>query len=154
MEPTLGVGTPGSVGVGHPDGQVILAVVLVGQPLEMPQVDAVDIFQHPVVIVGQGGLDHGGGADGAAGGGPHPHHVVVAPLDVHAVVAHQQVQDDVGPGAPVKQVPHNVELVHRQPLDQLAQPGDEPVGPAVLDDAAHDLAVVQFLVVVLKVGVE
>ena len=66
----------------------------------------------------------------------------------------QQVQDDVGPGAAVEQIPHDVQLVHRQPLDELAQPGDEPVGPAVLDDAAHDLAVIEVLVVVLKVGVE
>ena len=39
-------------------------------------------------------------------------------------------------------------------LDQLAQPLNEPVGAAVLDDAAHDLPIVQVLVVILKVGVE
>ena len=70
------------------------------------------------------------------------------------MVVEQQVQDDVGPGAAVEQIPHDVQLVHRQPLDELAQPGDEPVGPAVFDDAAHDLAVIEVFVVVLKVGVE
>ena len=39
-------------------------------------------------------------------------------------------------------------------LDQLAQPHDETVCPAVLDDAAHDLPIIQVFVVVLKMGVE
>ena len=150
----LGVGAAGGVGVGHPDGQVVAAVVAVGQALQVAQVDAVAVLDHAVVVVGQGGLEDGGAAQGAAGRRPHPDHVVVAPLDVHAVVAQKQVQDDVGPGPAVEQVAHDVQFVHRQPLDQLAQPGDEPVGPAVFDDAAHDLAVVEVLVVVLKVGVE
>ena len=126
----LGVGAAGRVGVGHPDGQIVLPVVVVGQALQVPQIDAVAVLQHPVVVVGQGGLDDGSAADGAAGRRPHPDHVVVAPLDVHIVVVQQQVQDDVGPGAAVEQIPHDVQLVHRQPLDELAQPGDEPVGPA------------------------
>src|SRR5699024_3656424 len=154
VERPLGVGAPAGAGVGHPDGQVVAAVVVVGQPLQVPQVDAVAVLQHPVVVVGQGRFHHGGAAQGAARRRAHPDHIVVAPLDVHAVVAQQQVQDDVRPGAPVEQVPHDVQLVHRQPLDQLAQPGDEAVGPAVFDDAAHDLAVIEVLVVVLKVGVE
>ncbi len=120
----------------------------------MPQVDAVAVLQHGVVVVGQAGLEDGADADGAACSGTHPDHVVVAPLDIHAVVPHQQFQNDVRAGAAVEQVAHDVQLVHGQPLDQLAQTDDELVGPAVLDDAAHDLPVIQVLVVVLKVGVE
>ena len=70
------------------------------------------------------------------------------------MVAHQQVEDDVRPGAAVEQVAHDVELVHRQPLDQLAEADDELIGAAILDDAADDLAIVEVLVVVLEVGVE
>ena len=47
-----------------------------------------------------------------------------------------------------------MQLVHRQALDQLTQTHDKPVRTAVLDDAAHDLTIVQVLVVVLKVGVQ
>ena len=39
-------------------------------------------------------------------------------------------------------------------LDELTQPHDEAVRPAVFNDAAHDLAIVQVLVVVLEMGVE
>ena len=69
-------------------------------------------------------------------------------------MAHEQVQNDVRTRAAVKQVAHDVQLVHRQMLDQLAQPHDETVCPAVLDDAAHDLPIIQVFVVVLKMGVE
>ena len=56
--------------------------------------------------------------------------------------------------SPVEQVAHNVQLIHRQALDHLAQAHDEPVCSSVLDDAAHDLAVIQLFVVVLKMGME
>mgnify|MGYP006926139846 CR=1 FL=1 len=47
------------------------------------------------------------------------------------VVAHEPVQYDIRPGAAVKQVPHDVQLVHCQMLDQLAQPHDKAVGAAI-----------------------
>ena len=154
VQHALGIGAAGRVGVGHPDGQIVLPIELLGHALQMPQVDAVAILEHAVVVIGQRGLEHRADADGASGGGTHPHHVVVAPLDVHVVVAHEQVQNDVRARATVKQVAHDVQLVHRQMLDQLAQPHDETVCPAVLDDAAHDLPIIQVFVVVLKMGVE
>ena len=154
VQHALGIGAAGRVGVGHPDGQIVLPIELLGHALQMPQVDAVAILEHAVVVIGQRGLEHRADADGTSGGGTHPHHVVVAPLDVYVVVAHEQVQNDVRTRATVKQVAHDVQLVHRQTLDQLAQPHDETVCPAVLDDAAHDLPIIQVFVVVLKMGVE
>ena len=154
MEHTGGVGAAGSVGVRHPDGQIVVAVELLGHPLQVAEVDAVAVLHHAVVVVSEGGLQHRADADGTAGRRAHPDHVVVAPLDVHIVVAHQQVKDDVGAGAAVEQVAHDVELVHGQPLDELAEADDELIGAAILDDAADDLAVVEVFVVVLEVGVE
>ena len=147
------IGAAGSVGVGHPDGKVVLAVILLGHTLQVAQVDAVAILDHAVVVVGQRGLEHGADADGAAGRRAHPHHVVVAPLDVHVMVAHEQIEDDIRAPA-VEQIAHDVQLVHSQVLDELTQPHDEAVGTAVFNDAAHDLTIVQVLVVVLEMGVE
>ena len=154
MEHTGGVGAAGSVGVRHPDGQIVVAIELLGHPLQVAEVDAVAVLHHAVVVVRKGGLQHRADADGTAGRRAHPDHVVVAPLDVHIVVAHQQVKDDVGAGAAVEQVAHDVELVHSQPLDELTETDDELIGAAILDDAADDLAVVKVFVVVLEVGVE
>ena len=39
-----------------------------------------------------------------AAGGAHPEHIVVAPLDIHAVVMHEHIHDVVGPGATVKHI--------------------------------------------------
>ena len=148
------IGAAGGVRVGHPDGKVVLAVELLCHALQVPQVDAVAVLQHPVVVVGKRSFKYGADADGTAGGSTHPHHVMVAPLDIHVMVAHQQIQNNVRAGAAVKQVAHDMQLIHRQMLDQLAQPHDKAVGAAILDDAAHDLAVVQVFIVILKVGVE
>ena len=154
VEHSFRIGAAGGVRVGHPDGKVILAVELLCHALQVPQIDAVAVLQHPVVVVGQRGFKYGADADGTAGGSTHPYHVMVAPLDIHVMVAHQQIQNDVRARAAVKQVAHDMQLIHRQMLDQLTQPHDKAVGAAVLNDAAHDLAVVQVFIVILKVGVE
>ena len=149
-----GVGAAGRIGMRHPDGKIIIAVELLGHALQMAQVDAVAVLQHSVVMISQRGLEHRADADGAARSGTHPYYIVVAPLDIHIVVAHEQIEDDIRAWAAVEQVAHDVQLVHCQMLDQLAQPHDKAVGAAIFNDAAHDLAVVQILVVILKMGVE
>ena len=70
------------------------------------------------------------------------------------MVLHELVHDQVGPGAPIEHIPQDVQLVHRQMLDDLAQPDDVGVRPLVPQDAVDDLAVIQILVVVLEMGVE
>ena len=47
-----------------------------------------------------------------------------------------------------------MQLVHRKALDQLTQADDESVRAVIGDNAAHDLAIVEGFVVVLKVGVQ
>lgn len=70
------IGAALQIGVGHPDGQVIVAVELLGHPLQMAQVDAIAVLQHGMVVVGQRGLEDRADADGAAGGRrpSRPHH--------------------------------------------------------------------------------
>ena len=104
VEHTGGVGAAGRVGVGHPEGQVVVAIELLGHPLQVTEVDAVAVFQHPVVVVGQRRFQHGADADGAARRSAHPDDIVVAPLDIDVVVAHEQVQNDIGAGAAIKQI--------------------------------------------------
>ena len=56
--------------------------------------------------------------------------------------------------APVEDVPHHVEVVHRQALDELAELHQEVGGPADVDDGGDDVLVVVPLVVVFVVGVQ
>ena len=148
------IGAALQIGVGHPDGQVVVAIELLGHPLQMAQVDAIAVLQHGMVVVGQRGLEDRADADGAAGGGAHPDHILVAPLDIDDMVAHEQVQDDIRAGAAVKQVAHNVQLIHGQPLDELTQADNETVRAAIFNNTAHDLAIIEVFIVVLKMGVE
>ena len=97
---------------------------------------------------------HGGHQRPGAGGGAHPQNVVVAPLNVHAVVVQQGVHDDIRPGAPVKDVAHDVQVVHRQALDDAGHRLDEAGGLADADDGVDDVLVVIPLVGLLVVGVE
>ena len=57
---------------------------------------------------------------------------------------------------PVEDVPHQMEVVHRQPLDELAQLDEEVGGPVQVDDGVDDVLVVVPLVrlVLLVVGVD
>ena len=154
VEHSLRVRAAGGIRVGHPDRKIVLAVELLRHTLQVPQVDAVAVLQHPMVVVSKRGFKYGADADRTAGGSTHPYYVMVAPLDIHVMVAHQQIQNNVRAGAAVKQVAHDMQLIHRQMLDELTQAHDKAVGAAVLDDAAHDLAIVQVFIVILKVGVE
>ena len=79
---------------------------------------------------------------------------MVAPLDVHAVVLFQQVHNHIGPGAPVKDIPHHVEVVHRQPLDQRRKGDDEGVRPVDVHNGVDDFVVVLLLVAGVVVGVQ
>ena len=65
------------------------------------------------------------------------------------MVVHQHVQDGVRPLAAVKDVPHDVQMVHRQPLNQAGQGNDEVVSLLELEQGVDDLLVVEQLVVVL-----
>ena len=74
--------------------------------------------------------------------------------DVYLMMRHQTVQNAVRARAAVKQVAHNVQTVHSQPLDDLAEADNIGVGAVIADDALNDLTVILVLVVVLKVGVK
>ena len=65
------------------------------------------------------------------------------------MMLHQHVQDGVRPLAAVKDVPHDVQVIHRQPLNQAGQSNDEVVALLELEQGVDDLLVVEYLIVVL-----
>ena len=130
-------------------------VCLFGKKGQRPQGNAVAALQHVQVVVIQAVAHDGGDARLVPAGGAHPEDVVVAPLDVHGVVAQKHVQYPVRVRAAVKNIADDVQPVHRQPLDQHAQRFDELVRAAQLDQGFQNLLVVDELVVVLvRLGVQ
>lgn len=97
---------------------------------------------------------HRGHQGAGAAGRPHPQDVVVAPLDVHTVVLQQGVHDDVRPGPAVKDVSHDVHMVHRHALDHQGDRLNEPVRLSQVDDGVDDILIVVPLVRLIIVGME
>ena len=70
VEHSLRIGAAGGIRVGHPDGKVVLAVELLRHALQVPQIDAVAVLQHPVVVVSKRSLKYGADADGLPAAAP------------------------------------------------------------------------------------
>ncbi len=123
-----------------------VAVALVREHRQRQQVDAVAVLEHVEVVVLQAVFHRRRDARGAAGGGAHPEHVVVAPLDVHVVVAHERLEYFVRVGAAVENIAHDVELVHAHALDEGRELDDERVRALGQNDGGDDVAVILLLV--------
>ena len=140
--------------LGPKAGNVRVPVHLLGILGKRPQADAVAVLQRLQIVVAERHMDDAGNAHRAAGRRAHPLHVVVTPLYIHGMVAHQLIQNDVRPGAAVEDITHDVQAVHSQPLDELRQSGDKVIRTANVNDGIQNTPVVKFLIVVLKVGVQ
>ena len=119
-----------------------------GEGGERAQADAIAALEYVGVVVAQGVAHDGGDAGIAAESRAHPEHVVIAPLDVHRGMLHQQVQYGVGAVAAVEEVADDVQAVDGQALDEHGERDDE-VGAAVnLYDGIEQALVVDELRVV------
>ena len=163
---------PGLVAVGELDGELLDVAVLidlVGKHRQDPgpeyrripvcdvaehrqgqKVYAVGVFQHIHVVILYAVLYGDGHAHRAAGCRAHPQHVVVAPLYVHAVVAHEVVQNYVGVGAAVEYVADYVQGIHGHALYEGAQLRYESIRHAgVYYGADYVVVIGMFVVLVL-----
>ena len=135
-------------------GAVAILVDLIGKKGQRPQRNAVTGLDDLQIVVVDGVGEYGGHQCAAPGGGSHPQHIVVAPLDVHGVVIHEGVHNDVRPGSAVEHIAHHVEPVHHHALDEIAHGHDKVLRPIDVDDGGDDVFVVVPLVVKLVIGVE
>lgn len=100
--------------------------------------------------VGKHRGDHGTAARGSA----HPENVVVAPLHIDAVIGEERVHNDVGAGAAVKDIAHQMQPVNGQAFDDLADGRDKVGGLLDLDDGADDVLVIVVLVDLFRMGMQ
>ena len=124
-------------------------IVPVGLRRELGQrqdIDAVAVLEDAEIPVAHAEAHHAGDERRLARSRSHPLDVVVAPLHVHAVVIHERIHDIVRPVAAVIDIPQDMQVVDDQPADQLRDRLDKGCGPPDPDDRAHDLIVVGFLV--------
>ena len=79
---------------------------------------------------------------------------MVAPLDVHAVVVQQGVHYHVCPWPPVEDIAHNMEMIHRHPLNDLAHGLNKAGGLVDVDDGVDDIFIVVPFVRLVIMGME
>ena len=121
---------------------VVRRVGAVGEEVELAQRHAIGALEDAQAVVADVVADHGGEAGRGPRRGTHPHDVVVAPLQVERVVAHEAVEDEVGVRTAVEDVADEVHVVHGETLDELGERADEVVCRAGVDDRVDDALVV------------
>ena len=154
LEHLVGVGGVVGVDERHEVFDVVVLVRLHGERHEGHEVDAVALLECGHVGIAQRQAQDRGDADGVAGGGAHPHDVVVAPLDVEVGIVGEHLHDEMRAGAAVVDVAEDVELVDAQTLNHVAHGLDEVLGLAGEDDGLDDAVEVGLLLVVVGSLVE
>ena len=124
----------------------------VGERDQLAQGDAVVVLQDLVIAVAQVVAQHRDDARRLPRRRTHPQHVVIAPLDVERMIAHEAVHDLGRPAAAVEDVAHQVEMVDHQALDEVGERADKVLARVRLQNRGDDALMVAHAVVVL-VGV-
>lgn len=79
----------------------------------------------------------------------HPGYIVIAPLQIGIVMLHEKIHDLIGIFAAVKQVAHDVQRVHRQPLYDVRDCDDKILCAVQFDNGGENFVVIRLFV---KVG--
>ena len=132
-------------------GYIAVFIDFVGKHRERTQGDAVTGFDHFQVVVVDGVGEHRCNQCAAAGGGTHPEYIVVAPLDIYAVIVQQRIHDNVGAGPAVEDISDQVQVVYRHPLDHLSPRGDKVRRLTDLHNGGNDVFIVILLVKLITV---
>ena len=67
---------------------------------------------------------------------------MVAPLNIHRMVGHQSVHDGSCSRTSVKNIPHDMQMIHNKTLNQIAHSHNEFLSTINADDRIDDLIVV------------
>ena len=139
-------------GLLHRAHPVVGAIGRLREERELAQRHSVGALQDLEAVIVDVVADDGGKARGGPCGCAHPHDVMVAPLQVDGVVAHEAVDDLVGVRTAVEHVADDVEVVHREALHERGEAHDEVVCRARLNDRVDDAPMVALALVALPGG--
>ena len=92
---------------------------------ERAQADAITPFQHVGIMIAQGIAYNCCNTGLAAKCRPHPEHIVIAPLDIHGGMLHQEIEDGIRTVATVEEIANDMQPVDRQAFDEDGECLDE-----------------------------
>ena len=109
-------------------------------------VDPIAVLQNIQVSIADTVSYYCGNAGSLSHCRPHPHNIMVSPLNIKRMVFHQPVHNKMRPRASVKNISQNVKMIHNQPLDQFSKGNDKVFCSADLYDGIDNGIIISFLV--------
>ena len=135
-------------------GTWIIAIHLLRIHRKRAQIDAVAVLEHIEGVIGGGDAKNACDAGRITTGGAHPLSIMISPLDVHIMEAHQLLHDLVRMRASVEDVTDDMEIIDDEVLNQLRQGHDEIITHVDVDDGVHDAPEISPLILVMTVEVQ
>ena len=102
-----------------------IGISIHGKGGERNEIDAVAFLQGREIGITQGEADDIADAGIIARSSTHPQHIMIAPLDVPAVVAAHLVEDDMRTRTTVVDIAQDMQLVDGKALDDIGDGNDE-----------------------------
>ena len=135
------------------DGERITIHIAIGvqrKGCQRDQVDPISLFQSIQVPIACRHPDHIGNAGQTSCRRPHPDNIMIAPLYIHRMVLFQCIHDNMGTGSSVVNVPHNMQMINYQTLNEIGKRDDEFRRPSDFDNGMDNLIVICFFVMNLR----
>ena len=125
---------------------VYILISLHGKGGKRDQIDTVAVLQGIQAAISCCDTDDCRNTGKMSAGSPHPHDIMISPLDIHRMILHQRIHDNMGTRTSVINIPYNMQMIDNQPLDQVAQGNDKVRCPPNPDNSMDDLIVIAFLI--------
>ena len=115
------------------------------------QIDTVAILQHIKAVVAYSDPQYIADTGQIARSSPHPGNIVISPLDIHIMEAHQLLHNDIRPGASVKNIPNNMEIINGKILDQPAERCYKFIRNTGVYDRMDNLIVIKLFIFIISI---
>ena len=135
-------------------GTWIIAIHLLRIHRKRAQIDAIAVLEHIEGVIGGSDAENACDAGRITTGSPHPLGIMISPLDIHIMEAHQLLHDLVRMRASVEDIADDMEIIDDEVLDQLRQGHDEIIAHVDVDDGIHDAAEIAPLILIMTVEVQ
>ena len=135
-------------------GTWVIAIHLLRIHRKRTQIDAIAVLEHIEGVIGGGDAENACDAGRITTGGTHPLGIMIPPLDIHIMEAHQLLHDLVRMRASVEDITDDVKVIDDEVLDQLRQRHDEIIAHIDVDDGIHDTAEIAPLILIMAIEVQ
>ena len=121
-------------------------IAINGKPHQWDHIDPVRILQNRQVAVTGGNTQHIAHTWYGTGRCSHPQDIVVSPLDVHRMMSHQIIHDQMRVWTSVKNIAYHMQMIYSKSAHQIAEINDQLCGSAGVDDRVDDFIIIRFLI--------